>query len=53
MIVIYKNEVFETPYFDKENNFSDGMILIIGTSHPKQYSIDGGENWNEIEVDHL
>ena len=53
MISIYKNKVFKTQWYDKENNFEYGMILIIENSHPMQYSIDGGDTWKEVENDNL
>jgi len=41
---------FFTKWFDKENNFIDGMIVIdaiIGS-----YTTDG-ENWHTMQIDHL
>ena len=49
MIIVHKNIAFKSNYFSKENHFKDGVILIIETTHPMQYSIDGGETWKEMQ----
>jgi len=49
-LIIYMNRAFYTNWFDAENNFMEGMIIVNQLTG--KISFDGIE-WNEITQDHL
>lgn len=51
MIIVYNDKVFETEYYEKENCYKKGMVLILSSN--TLYSVDGGDTWLEVEKDHL
>jgi hypothetical protein len=49
-LIVSDQEVFYTEWFESENNFVDGMIVIdLATD---KYMIEEGL-WREIQEDHL
>ena len=47
--IIHENKVFYTNYFDFENLYVDGMIVIDNINN----IFFDGKSWQEIEEDHL
>ena len=47
--IIHENKVFYTNYFDVENLYIEGMIVINNLND----TFFDGKNWQEIEEDHL
>lgn len=47
--IIHENKVFYTNYFDIENIYVEGIIVINNNNNTY---FDGNE-WQEIEYDHL
>ena len=50
IIITQGNPPFLTPYFEPENHFAPGMIVI--DRHNMTYTVDGVE-WTSLEEDHL
>ena len=50
LVTIKGSTPFLTKWFDIENNYMEGMIVYDLAK--LEYTTDG-ENWNEIEIDHL
>jgi hypothetical protein len=49
-LIIYKNTASYTNWYDYENNYIEGMIVVNLLSD--KFTIDG-INWNEVKQDHL
>lgn len=49
-LIIYQGKAFYTNWYDYENNYVLGMIVI--NLFTVKISFDG-KTWNEIEEDHL
>ena len=49
-LIIDKNEVFYTQWYQYENHYVEGMIIIDLASN--LYTVDG-KIWFDIEMDHL
>ena len=49
-LIVYNGEAFYTNWFDKENNYVKGMVVVNLLSH--QYTINGGD-WFEVQEDSL
>ena len=43
---------FLTNYFDAENNFNSEIEMVVYDLYLNKYTADGN-NWNNIEIDHL
>ena len=49
-LIIYEQAAFYTNWYDYENHYEQGMIIIDRACDMITYD---GENWHEIEDDHL
>lgn len=49
-IIIYDGKAWYTDWYDYENNYKPGMIII--DIHRDRFSVDG-TTWKKIEYDHL
>jgi len=50
-LILNHGKPFFTTYYDKQNHFVEGMIII--DPYTDRYSIDGGDTWMPIEDDEL
>lgn len=48
-LIFYNNEVFYTKWFDEENNYVEGM-LVVNVQSDKYFN---GKEWLDIKFDHL
>jgi len=52
LVFVPNQTPFFSPYFDAENNFNDEVGMQVVDLAKGLYTSDG-ENWNQIEEDHL
>ena len=45
-------EPFVTDYFDKENMFNPEVGMVVYDLHSLKYT-DDGDNWKDVQIDHL
>ena len=43
---------FLTDYFSSENDFNEEFEMVVYDLYTNEYTKDG-ENWHDIEIDHL